>query len=230
MSMIDATTLAEMARDQLISEGCSLTRVIGSDNVEDLRLFRQTLEKLIEQENARLSKSYSGPPEDYSGWWLDDVVARQLRYSVVAASLEVAAHHVSQVCEDVAVILRKDHPDLKRAVLTTAREFLKKARFCTPVPDDWEKMQDLYRLRNTIVHSLAAVPDEKSASLAKRLSNFLPGMTESCGSIELTASSTAYIVEFLSEFVSDLHKGLQTLCRQVQASQADQADRPPSTH
>lgn len=213
----------EMCRAELISDECSLSREVAGWQIDDLRTFCTTLERLIDAEDARISAMDSGPPEDYSGWWIQDVVARQLRLSFVAACLDATAYHLTHVCQDVATIIRQNGPDLGRDAIKRARRFLVDAGFSSPPPSQWDEMLDLYRFRNTVVHAMAMTPDGRTSRRCDRLLRRAPGITACSGAFDLTAEFTEYVYQRVSAFFSSLHRELVAMCRRV-ATQADATD------
>ena len=216
----------EMCRDHLITDECSLSRAIATWQIEDLRGFSQTLENLIDAEDDRVAATYSGPPEDYRGWWLQDVVARQLRQSFVAACLDATAYHLNRVCEDVATILRRNSPDLRREAIKNARHFLDKAGFSDPSASHWDEMQDLYMFRNAVVHSMAMMLNGKQGKRFDRLLKRAPGITSRSGAFDLGPEFTSYVHRRVSDFFEVLHRELVKLCRRNAAQQYAAADEP----
>jgi hypothetical protein len=211
-------------RDFLINDECSLTQQVGAYQIEDLRTFSTTIERLVAAENARMSATYSGPPEDYSGWWFQDVVCRQLRQSLVAACLDAAVRHLNDVCQDVSTLIDKDCPDLHRGAVQTARCYLVDAAgFSNPSPCQWDELLDLYRFRNTIVHGMAMASDDQIRTKFKQLLRRAPGIAVRSGSFDLSVEFPQYVHAKVTEFFNSLHQDLVTMCRRMAAQQSDPA-------
>ena len=211
-------------RDYLIIDECSLTRYVGTRQIDDLRTFSATVEQLVATENARMSSTYSGPPQDYSGWWLQDVVSRQLRQSVVAACLDAAAWHLNHVCQDVSTITNQDCPDLSRKAVQTARTFLGDAGFSSPSAGQWDELLDLYKFRSMIVHSMAMASADQVSKKFGRLLRRAPGIAVRSSSFDLSVEFTQYVHAKVSEFFDSLHQEVVAMCRRIAAQQSDPAN------
>ena len=210
--------LKKMWRDQLINDEFSLTRQIASWQLNDLQTFSKTVEQLVATEDARMSATYSGIPQDYSGWWLQDVVSRQLRQSFVAACLDAAVYLLNHVCQDVSIIINQScPPDLHRDAVQTARRFLVDAGFLSPTPRQWDELLDLYKFRNTLVHSMAMASDEDVRKEFNRLLRRAPGIMVRSGSFDLGVEFTQYVYSKVSEFFDSLHREVVAMCRRTAA-------------
>lgn len=223
--MADTTNLLDFKeiRDCLITDECSLTRQIATWQIDDLRLFGTTVEQLVAAEDARVSATYSDSPEDYSGWWLRDIVTRQLRQSFVAACLDAAVYNLNHVCRDVATILDQCCPDLDRDSVKRARCFLVKAGFSNPAPRQWDEIVDLYKFRNTVVHCMAITSDEEVRKEFGRLLRHAPGITVRSGSFDLSAEFTHYFHEKVRDLFDSLHREVVAMCRRLATQRGNPA-------
>ena len=68
----------DMHRECLISERCAASRDWFRTDLQDLGLFRESLEGFIEREAKRIAAHDKAPPHEYGGWWLEDIVAAHL--------------------------------------------------------------------------------------------------------------------------------------------------------
>ena len=119
----------DMYRDSLLLDKCEMSRYLSTSHVEELGVFNQTLEKFIGDEDQRIASSYNGPPEDFEGWWIQDILGNHLRRAFVCASMDATAYHLNHLCQDVAVIVRQASPDLSREPITKAQVFLVQVGF-----------------------------------------------------------------------------------------------------
>ena len=203
---------ANMCREHLIADEGSLLHQTVIFQLKALQAFSQTLENLISAENDRVAATYSGSPEDYPGWWLQDVVACQLRQSFVAACLDTTTYLLNFICQDVATILQKDNPDLHREPIKQARRFFCEVGFSDPSASQWDEMQDLYTFRNAVVHSMAMTPDGKQVKKFDRFLKRAPGITSRSGTFDLEAKFSTYVYKSVTNFFEVLQRELVKLC------------------
>lgn len=81
-------------RDYLVTDKCSMSRLLATWHIEDLQVFNATLERFIAAEDQRIASTYDGPPEDYDGWWIQDIVGNNLRRAFVCACMDATSFHL----------------------------------------------------------------------------------------------------------------------------------------
>jgi hypothetical protein len=96
-----------------------------------------SLEALIAREDERLSALHRGPPEDYDGWWLEDIVAPELRGSFLCALMNVVARLLEEHCECVAACLQMLTLKPFSEHVKDARKFLEEAKCVNSADSRW---------------------------------------------------------------------------------------------
>ena len=101
-------TLAKDARDCLIQGECAMSWYLVTDNLNELRLFLDTVEGFIEKEEHReveALKPYATDgdfwAENYPYQW-QDIIGSQLRQTFIVALMSATEFHLSHLCGDTA--------------------------------------------------------------------------------------------------------------------------------
>lgn len=209
-----APDYGDLGRDCLISSRCSVSEYLVTSHIQELELFNQMLEGFIAAEDQRVGSSYDGPPEDYDGWWIQDIVGNHLRRAFVCASLDATSYHLSHFCQNVAVIARKEAPELSNKPITRAQVFLEHAGFDKSLSASWQELNALYALRNIFVHASGMISNDRRGQRIKRLieERSVNGISIRSESIELSPTFTAYVSQQIEAFFKSLHIELTKLC------------------
>jgi hypothetical protein len=175
----------ETSREYLIQGNCRETFDFLWLDLQDLQLFGVSLERLIAAEDQRIANRSTEPPEEYEGWWLEDIVAFRLRHAYLCAVLDTVAFNLKRICKDAALIGITNPPTLNREVVLEARRFLVGIGFAQPTEADWQDLADLYAIRNTVVHNCAAIPEGEDGQRFHRVARRLVGVSVAEGLVEL---------------------------------------------
>lgn len=213
------TDYGDDTREYLISDaGVSRYDLILMD-LHELEAFAESLQRFIDVEDDRLMSKYTGPPEEYEGWWLQDVLASRLRATCLSAVMDMAATHLSYFCRDIGVVQRVSVPDLQRDTFNAARRFLcRTILFRLPEENDWQDMGDLYALRNRVAHALGTLPEEvneyrRFELLAKRQE----GISVSERIVDFDRKFCASLLVRVQSFFKVLHEEYVRVCREAQS-------------
>lgn len=221
--------IAATARRYLIDDKGSMGKWLVQDNLDELRLFRGTLEKFIEEEEARevaaLEKHARGAgdgefwAEHYPYQW-QQIIGSQLRKSFVVSLMSLAEFHLGLLCRDVAAVTESKitHEDLKGSLFIRAKKFLETfAQFEAPSQAQWELIGDLYALRNSIVHNAALVDIDRHWGRLEVFMNRAPGISvPSAGMLQMEKEFCAFAFDGVNSFFEILHQQYVGLCARIE--------------
>lgn len=203
------------AREYLISdEGRTRHDLILMD-LKELGVFAESLEGFIDAQDERLSSQHSGPPEEYDGWWLQDVVATRLRSACFSATMDATATHLTFVCRDFGGVQNIAVPDFQRSFFSTAETFLKRVGIQVPATSDWQDMRNLYELRNQVAHNLGVLPerDDKNFRQFELLVKRIKGISIADGCVTFDRDFCSNLMTKVQTFFEVLHQEYVRVCR-----------------
>jgi hypothetical protein len=214
-------------RRYLLDDKGSMARLLVQDDIDELRLFRGTLEKFIEEEEAGeiAALAKHAEPDDGEFWaahypyqW-QQIIGSQLRKSFVVSLVSLAEFHIGLLCRDVATVTEaKITPDdLKGPLFIRARKFLETfAQFEAPSQAEWEFIGDLYSLRNSIVHNAALVDVDRNSARIEAFMRKAPGLSvPSAGMLKMENSFCVFAFEGVNSFLEVLHVQYVNLCTRL---------------
>jgi hypothetical protein len=216
---------AQHAREYLIQEKCATSHWLLTDNLSELRLFSETLESFIEKEERRDVEALA-PHATYPDFWADhypyqwqQIIGSQLRQSFVVSLMSATEFHLGLLCRDVATIIQATitHDDLKGGSVARSRKFLNAfAHFGTPAEKSWQIIEDLYALRNNIVHNAGLVDAGRDSKRLAVMMKRSPGISKpSAGTLEIKREFCNYALNAVDKFFHDLHHQQDLLCQQA---------------
>lgn len=216
--------LAENARTDLIRDECELSRLLAKENLQELRLFLDTLEDFIEKQEKRevealapLAKGGDFWVENHPYQW-QDIIGSQLRQSFVVSLISATEFHLGHLCKDTATIVQSPilHEDLKGNLLAQAQKFLVNfGRFSAPVERTWELVGDIYTLRNAIVHNASMIDGTRQKNRLVALIQRAPGISISGGFLEIKREFCIYAHELAESFFQELQEQQVALCHRA---------------
>ena len=215
-------------RRHLLSDKGSMGRWLVEDNLDELRMFRGTLEKFIEEEETReVAALAKHAGADNGEFWADhypyqwqQIIGSQLRKSFVVSLISLAEFHLGFLCRDVAVVTEAKitHEDLRGALFIRARKFLEMfAQFTAPAQADWELVGDLYSLRNSIVHNAALVDTGRNSERLVEFMRRAPGISvPSAGMLEMKKEFCIFALDSVTSFLGVLQQQYVALCSRLE--------------
>lgn len=222
--------IAANARNSLLRDKGEMSHWLVKDNLEELHLFLGSLEGFIEQEEKREVAALEKYARDNDGeFWAEhypyqwqQIIGSQLRKSFVVSLMSLAEFHLGILCRDVATITEAKitHEDLKGSMFTRARKFLEHfAGFVSPSQSDWERISDLYALRNSIVHNAALVDIDKNSSRLEAFMQRAPGISiPSAGMLEMKKEFCVFALDRVEAFIEALHQQYVGLCVRIESN------------
>ncbi|WP_029918782.1 hypothetical protein [Nevskia soli] len=221
----NSVALAKVAREALIQDECATSRWLATDNLSELRLFLDTLENFIENEERRDVEALK-PHAKYPDFWADhypyqwqQIIGSQLRQSFLVSLMSATEFHLGMLSRDAASIVQTpiSHDDLKGSMLTRSKKFLEAfAHFSAPSHSSWEIIGDLYALRNSIVHNAALVDADRNEGRIAAMMKRSPGISQpSAGMLEMKREFCSYAHKAVESFFNDLHDQQILLCRRT---------------
>jgi len=217
--------IAAGTKDRLIRDKGTMAKVLYSDDLEELKLYRETLEVFIHNEESKevAALEKHAEPGDGEFWsyhypyqW-QDIIGSQLRKSFTVSLLSLAEFHLGLLCRDVAEVVeaRIKCEDLKgNSVFARAKKYLEAfGNFQSPPQAVWELVGDLYALRNSIVHNAALVDIDRNSARIQSLERKAPGISfPSAGVLDLKSEFCTFAIEKVEGFLNDLHQEYVRLC------------------
>ena len=158
------TELAELSRRHLIEERCAAAKWLVEHDLSELDLYLHTMEKFIEQSEARAVESLEphARGKDDGEFWAEyypvewqQVMGAYLRRSFIVALFSVVETHLPRAVDHAGVIVRAPlrPEDLAGNLLKKSTKFLSAfAKFQAPTARDWETLNDLYAVRDSVAH------------------------------------------------------------------------------
>ncbi len=219
------------ARKYLIQDRGDMADWLAKDARDGLRLFLNTLENFIEQEEKREVATLEkyAKPDDGEFWsqhypyqW-QQIIGSQLRNSFIVSLISLCEFHIGVLCRDVVTLTNAKitHEDLKGGFFVRARKFLETfAVFTSPSQVDWERISDLYVLRNSIVHNAALVDSGRNSDRLQAFIERTPGISNpSAGVLEIQKEFCAYALERVENFMDLLHNQYVGLCTRLESNE-----------
>jgi hypothetical protein len=224
---LDAETLFEHSREMLIQDECKFGYMVCEDHFAELTLLHQTVEDLIvreeEKEVSTLAEGAHRVPEDRRSeywadnhpWWWEHVIAPQFRASFFMTLMAGVELHLGRFARDAGMIVRAPigPDDLKGGVYPRTRRFLLLfCQFNRPGDSAWERIGDLYAVRNALVHAGGYTDGEgrkRVAALAARV----PQFKVDGGRIELNREFCELAMEDCRSFLREMWQELVILCQ-----------------
>ena len=216
--------IATVARSYMLQDKGAIACSLFIDSRDELGLFLKTLEGFIEKEEQKevVALEKLAKPDDGEFWALhypyqwQQIIGSQLRKSFLVSLISMCEFHIGLLCGDVATLTnaRITHEDLKGGIFVRARKFLETfAAFAEPSQDEWEVINDLYILRNSIVHNDALVDSDRKASRLETFIKRAPGISiPSAGMLEIGKVFCVYALDSIDTFMASLHQQYVDLC------------------
>lgn len=167
LSMLESLPLLEeLHRDRILSERYSTESQIIKSALNNLQKYLNTLERLIQEGEetavAELEQKY--PPDAHEEFWAyfypdhwQAVFVRYFRSSFVTTGIALGEHYLKQLCLDCQFIGQKEQNFVSvkgSSTVAKIRSYLmKEIGFQQPEEKVWQKLQDLYVIRNALVHA-----------------------------------------------------------------------------
>jgi hypothetical protein len=227
VNSIDPTTLFEISRDALIQDECQFGYMVCEDHLSELALLHRTIEGLITSEEERevnsLAEVADQLPErrrskywaDNHPWWWEHIIAPQFRASFLMTLMSAVELHLSRFARDGATIVRAplSADDLKGGIYKRTRRFFRLyCQFTQPSDAMWERIGDLYDVRNALVHA-GGFPDGPRGQRITRFAAKTPELCIQSGRIELSREFNELALAECSSFLTEIWEELAKLCR-----------------
>lgn len=194
--MTDRSKKPPSERLSYLRERHQLHRLVVQDAVAELDGYLQIVEEMLEtaekDEFAKLEEAWRSLPRHLpesarTEYWHNNLpyywqqmFVPQFRFSFVLWSLSVIEFHLDWICRtcqeaaELGITWKDIHAS---STLERAQKFLVGLlHFSAPSDDTWEKLKSLYKIRNTVAHSVGLVFNEQTRhQLAPHLKKF-PGI------------------------------------------------------
>ncbi|OGO05019.1 MAG: hypothetical protein A2Y73_09030 [Chloroflexi bacterium RBG_13_56_8] len=237
------------SRRFLIERGCDLMQGLFKEKMAELRAYFETLEGLIKEAESNdifgLQERAQKLPEtrrgafwqwEYPYYW-EQVFVPTLRSSFIAWAFAILEDCLDTVCTQSGIVagIDRNWTKLDRSRIKSAQKFLSElVGFDEPAKEAWDKVGNLYRIRNKLVHEGGRIKPKNSKESLEvesfvqatkgisissiwtddQITNDFPGQ------IEVDADFCRYALDTLDEFVDALHAEQQALCNRF-ATQLD---------
>jgi hypothetical protein len=221
--------LQDAARQALIQDECSLSYFVFADNFSELSLLLQTIEDLISKEETEEVDRLAGfadalPVERRSEYWAENhpywwehVIAPQFRASFLITLMGATEFHLGMLARDGATIVRSPigPEDMKGGFYQRTRRFL--SLFCnfdSPSAAVWERIGDLYAVRNALVHAGGFIRDNEGGRV-RAFAGRVQGLRVTSDRIEMDRAFCQLALNECRGFLMEVWQELVLLCRRA---------------
>lgn len=218
-------------RDYVIQSGgiISLDIFTLEEEISRMKHYLETMEGFIknqeEEVNKLKGKTNELDEEQRVEFWSfyypvhwEEIFARNLRFSFLVSLISFTESKLNTICQDVEIILEVEikSSDLKGSVFSRSRKYLECfGKFSKPVKEEWELLESIYDVRNSIVHNGGFIQEtHKSAQRLRQFIKQREGITESNNSIKIEYDFCFFTLEIISTFLKILRASVQELCEQ----------------
>jgi len=207
----------------------------ANQDLNDLEFFLHTIENFIsgqeKKDIARLEKEIENTSDrqqaefwenNYPTHW-QGIFATHLRRSFFVTLMSLAEDHINMICRSVNtpitnIDLKKK---LKCSTICAAQAFLEEhGNFSLPSPELWKVADDLYLLRNDIIHNGGRIDqgeqeerDRRREARLKAIIEDLPGLSLiSVGMLIMEKEFCLFALETIKGLFNELHREQERLC------------------
>lgn len=208
-----------------------MTNWIAKEDLDELRLFLNTLDDFIEQEEKRqvAELEIHAKPNDGEFWanyypyqW-QQIIGNRLRESFIVSLISLCEFHFGLICRDVAVVTNTKitHEDLRGGIFVRARKFIDAfTSFKSPSQTDWETISDFYILRNSIVHNASLVDNGRNSERLQAFIKRAPGISNpSIGMLVIKKEFCVYALERVDAVINELQQQYIDLCTSLECNE-----------
>ena len=209
----------ELGREYWIDEGGAMMRSLCEWSLADLQHFLSSLDALIEREEkdevAEIQRRLGNRvdwSEEYPWWW-QATIGTQLRRASLIMLMSATEFHLIALGIKAAFLLKLSEPPSRNAIIKNLRKFFAdSAKFVTPTAIQWETLEDLYFVRNALVHRGGMVSDApRLASLQRRA----PGIQLRSGFVDLSTEFCNFAHGAVDAVFKSLLAEYEALCRRL---------------
>ena len=207
----------------------------ADEDLNDLEFFLHTIEDFISDQEkndiARLKKEIENTSDclqaefwanNYPTHW-QGIFAKHLRRSFFTTLMSLAEDHINMICRSVNAPIT--NVDLKKklncSTICAAQVFLKEhGNFPLPSPELWKVVDNLYLLRNDIIHNGGRIDqgeqeerDLRREARLKAIIEALPGLSLwSAGMLKIEKDFCLFTLETIKTLFNELHREQERLC------------------
>lgn len=191
------------------------------DTFEDF-ISRQESEEIASLEADAAHLSEEGHSEFWSWYYpvhWDEIFRTNLRSSFLVSLVSLIESQLTEVSRDVTVIARTpiQVTDLKGSLLERTRLFLERfGSFHEPSAEVWEKLSQIYDVRNVFVHHAGFLPAYNHKERTRQFIQNSNVLSETNGSLNLKREFCIYALDVGHEFLDAIASELSALCNRVQ--------------
>lgn len=225
----------ELFRKELILSGGE--HALGvfslSEEISRLRFYLESMEIFIgdqrKSEIKELEVQAKNMTDDqrleFWSWYYpvhwDEIFASRLRSSFLISLVSFTEVQLNFLCRDVAVIVESEVKcsDLRGSVLERSKKFLNKiGKFNNPSSGDWEEINCICDVRNSIVHNEGSIVNSRKEMRLRQFVDKHPFLSESNNYIKLEKDFCFFCLDKINAFLKAYQIEVRELCERVKVA------------